>query len=309
MLADPSFAYATRRAREEIVCAINARSPGVSTAHRHLALLHAARASTMVAQAAGERLLDGLEGGTMIMSDIAAATAAPADVPAILVVDDDREIRTLLSQALAAHGYAVSVAANTAEMDEALAETAFDLVLLDIMMPGEDGVSACQRITRDGGPAVIFLSGLGEERDRIVGLEAGAGHYLPKPCSAREVVSTVRAALRARHLAEPAERRRFLFDGWQMDVGVHELLDPSGVLVGLTDGEFALLRAFVERPRRILSRDALLEAARGPNSESFDRAIDVQISRLRRKLRAPGDEIVRTIRNEGYLFVPNVVRA
>lgn len=306
MLADPSFAYATRRAREEIVCAINARSPGASTAHRHLALLHAARASTMVAQAAGARHPDRAEGETAITSE---RIAAPADVPAILVVDDDREIRTLLSQALAAHGYAVSVAANTVEMDEALADTAFDLVLLDIMMPGEDGVSACQRITRDGGPAVIFLSGLGEERDRIVGLEAGAGHYLPKPCSAREVVSTVRAALRARHLAEPAERRRFLFDGWQMDVGVHELVDPSGVLVGLTDGEFALLRAFVERPRRILSRDALLEAARGPNSDSFDRAIDVQISRLRRKLRAPGDEIVRTIRNEGYLFVPTVVRA
>jgi two-component system OmpR family response regulator len=255
----------------------------------------------------GARAHDWRDGLSVIMSERILHMANEA--PAILVVDDDREIRTLLSQALDAHGYRVRVAADVGEMDRALAEQPTDLVLLDIMMPGEDGLSACQRITRDGGPAVIFLSGLGEERDRIVGLEAGAGHYLPKPCSAREVISTVRAALRSRNLAEPAERRRFLFSGWQMDIGVHELIDSAGVLVGLTDGEFALLRAFVERPRRILSRDMLLEAARGPDSEAFDRAIDVQISRLRRKLRAPGDEIIRTIRNEGYLFVPTVVRA
>jgi two-component system OmpR family response regulator len=228
---------------------------------------------------------------------------------AILVVDDDRDIRTLLSDSLRDRGYRLETAANTREMDVILARERIDVVLLDIMMPGEDGISACQRITRDNGPAVILLSALGEERDRIVGLEVGAGHYLPKPCSAREVLATVRAALRSRNLANPVPQVRFAFDGWQMDVVAHELFDPQGVLVALTDGEFALLRAFVERPRRVLSRELLLEAARGPNSEAFDRAIDVQISRLRRKLRSHGDDIIRTIRNEGYLFVPAVSRA
>lgn len=299
------FPYPARRAREkEIVRAAKAQ---LSTPHRLRLRLRAVTAAAPVAQSMIERN-HGRHGGLeTIMSEDGFRLAN--DTPAILVVDDDREIRTLLSQALAAQGYRVTVAADTREMDEALAGSPIDLVLLDVMMPGEDGISACQRITRDGGPSVIFLSGLGEERDRINGLESGAGHYLPKPCSAREVISTVRAALRARNLAEPAQRRRFLFDGWQMDIGAHELLDPSGVLVGLTDGEFALLRAFVERPRRILTREMLLDAARGPNSESFDRAIDVQISRLRRKLRAPADEIIRTVRNEGYLFVPGVVRA
>lgn len=227
---------------------------------------------------------------------------------AILIVDDDREIRALLMQSLSGRGYRVHAAANTREMDAVLEREQVDAVLLDVMMPGEDGISACRRITRDGGPAVIFLSALGEERDRIVGLEIGASHYLPKPCSAREVIATVRAALRSRRQPDAMERPRLTFDGWKMDLIAHELFDVDGVLVDLTDGEFALLRAFVERPRRVLSREVLLDAARGPNSDAFDRAIDVQISRLRRKLRSRGDEIIRTIRNEGYLFVPAVGR-
>ena len=228
--------------------------------------------------------------------------------PLILIVDDDREIRSLLSQSLTAQGYRVEVAADARQMDRFLAREQVDLVVLDIMMPGEDGVSACHRITRNGGPAVILLSSMGNERDRVHGLESGAGHYLPKPCSAREVLATVRAALRERSLAEPLARRVFGFAGWEMNTVSRELVDPSGTLIGLTDGEFALLRAFVERPRRVLSREIILEAARGPNADAFDRAIDVQISRLRRKLHSPGDEIIRTIRNEGYMFVPTVIR-
>ncbi|WP_203310281.1 response regulator [Sphingomonas beigongshangi] len=232
-----------------------------------------------------------------------------ADQPAsILVVDDDRDIRTLLTQSLGARGYRVQAAANTREMDAVLERERIDAILLDVMMPGEDGIAACRRIARDDGPAVIFLSALGEERDRIVGLEMGATHYLPKPCSAREVLATVRAALRMRRQVTAGDRLCLGFDGWVMDLVAHELFDPQNVLVGLTDGEFALLRAFVERPRRVLSRETLLEAARGPNSDAFDRAIDVQISRLRRKLRCGGDEMIRTIRNEGYLFVPAVAR-
>ena len=230
------------------------------------------------------------------------------EAPMILIVDDDLGIRELLSQSLAAHGYRVAIAAHAKQMDQFLAREQVDLVILDIMMPGEDGASACYRITRDHGPAVILLSSLGDERDRVNGLEAGAGHYLPKPCSAREMLATVRAALRERSAVEPNGRCVYSFHGWQMDTVARELIDPSGVLMGLTDGEFALLRAFIERPRRVLSRETILEAARGPNAGAFDRAIDVQISRLRRKLRAAGDEMIRTVRNEGYMFLPSVMR-
>ncbi|MBY8829403.1 response regulator [Hephaestia mangrovi] len=226
----------------------------------------------------------------------------------LLIVDDDASIRQLLARSLSDQGYRVDTAADVPAMEAALAAGTVDLVVLDIMMPGEDGLSACRRLARQDGPAIVFLSALGEEGDRIAGLDSGAIHYLPKPCSAREIAATVQAALRHRHLAAPVGRRAFTFDGWTIDLSAHELRDPEGVLIDLTDGEFAVLRAFVERPRRVLAREALLEAARGPDSDSFDRAIDVQVSRLRRKLRAPGNEVIRTVRNEGYLFVPRVER-
>ena len=225
----------------------------------------------------------------------------------ILIVDDDYELRQLLGQVLSERGFRVATAANTREMDQALLRDAVDLIILDVMMPGEDGIAACRRLAAQGGPPIVFLSALGQEQDRILGLELGASHYLSKPCSGREVIATVRAALRTRQQGgEPGHA--YEFDGWRMDIAAHELIDPQGVLINLTDGEFAILRALVERPRRVLSREVLLETARGPDSEAFDRAVDVQISRLRRKLRAAGDEIIRTIRNEGYLFVLNVTR-
>jgi len=232
-----------------------------------------------------------------------------SDSETLLVVDDDRDIRLLLANSLGARGYHVETAASAREMDEVLARTKVDLVILDVMMPGEDGLSACRRIAGPGGPEVIMLSALGEEQDRILGLEIGASHYLPKPCSPREILATVRAALRKRGSGQSSSGEVFVFDGWRIDLASHELFDPKGVLVGLTDGEFAVLRVFIERPRRVLSREALLAAARGPDSDAYDRAIDVQVSRLRRKLRASGDEIIRTVRNEGYLFVPRVARA
>lgn len=239
-----------------------------------------------------------------------AAAQPQTDSATLLVVDDDRDIRHLLANSLGARGFRVETAADTRGMDEVLARTAVDCVILDVMMPGEDGLSACRRLARGDGPEVILLSALGEEQDRILGLEVGASHYLPKPCSPREILATVRAALRKRGgpVTAPVSEVH-AFDGWRIDLGSHELFDPNGVLVGLTDGEFAVLRVFIERPRRVLSREALLQAARGPDSDAYDRAIDVQVSRLRRKLRAGGDEIIRTVRNEGYLFVPRVVRA
>ncbi|MHA6719092.1 response regulator [Sphingomonas sp. RS6] len=238
-----------------------------------------------------------------------ATNAIPDDPATLLVVDDDRDIRLLLANSLGARGYRVETAANARDMDQILETMPVDLVILDIMMPGEDGLSACRRIATADGPEVILLSALGEEQDRILGLEVGASHYLPKPCSPREILATVRAALRKRGAPAPTEGEVFAFEGWRIDLGSHELFDPNGVLVGLTDGEFAVLRVFIERPRRVLSREALLAAARGPDSDAYDRAIDVQVSRLRRKLRAGGDDIIRTVRNEGYLFVPRVARA
>ena len=228
--------------------------------------------------------------------------------PTLLVVDDDHMIRTLLAQSLGLHGYHVETATNAQEMDSVLARQTVSLILLDVMMPGEDGLSVCRRLARTGAPPVVMLSALGDEPDRILGLEIGASHYLSKPCSPREILATVRAALRTRDQQDASDSRAFGFLGWRVDFAAHELFDPDGTLIDLTDGEFAVLRAFVERPRRVLARDALLEAARGPDTDAFDRAIDVQVSRLRRKLRARDDEIIRTIRNEGYFFVPRVVR-
>ncbi len=209
----------------------------------------------------------------------------------LLVVDDEAAIRSLLADSLGRHGYRVETAANPHEMDAVLAR-----------VPVE------RRIARRNGPPIILLSALGEEADRILGLEIGASHYLPKPCSPREILATVRAALRQTDIAQAPERRAFTFAGWRIDFVTRELFDPKGVLIDLTDGEFAVLRAFVERSRRVLTREALLDAARGRDNEAYDRAIDVQVSRLRRKLQAPDDEIIRTVRNEGYLFVPRVIR-
>ncbi|RYF10687.1 MAG: response regulator, partial [Oxalobacteraceae bacterium] len=215
----------------------------------------------------------------------------------LLVVDDDHVIRTLLAQSLGMHGYRVETATNTQEMDMVLARHPISLILLDVMMPGEDGLAACRRLSQKSGPPVVMLSALGDEPDRILGLEIGACHYLAKPCSPREILATVRAALRERKIPDAATGQAFGFLGWRVDFAAHELHDAEGMFVDLTDGEFAVLRAFVERPRRVLARDALLEAARGPDTEVYNRAIDVQVSRLRRKLRLRGDEIIRTIRN------------
>lgn len=242
------------------------------------------------------------------MTDMQVLSIPPETGRALMVVDDDAEIRALLADSLGKHGFRVETAANPREMDALLARVPIELIILDIMMPGEDGISVCRRIARRNGPPVILFSALGEEADRILGLEIGASHYLTKPCSPREILATVRAALRQTDLAPKEERRAFTFVGWRIDFLTRELIDPAGVLVDLTDGEFSVLRAFVERPRRVLSREGLLDASRGPDADAYDRAIDVQVSRLRRKLGSRHDEIIRTVRNEGYMFVPRVIR-
>lgn len=223
----------------------------------------------------------------------------------LLVVDDDEVIRERLAESLSKRGYLVRTANSAAEMDRILAVYPVDLVILDIMMPGEDGLAACRRIAAAEGPPVMLLSALGEEEDRVLGLEIGADHYLTKPCSPREVLAHVRALLRRRPGREEP-RTVLFFRGWRIDLDANELHDANGALVHLTDGEFSVLRAFVTRPRRVLTRDELIHAARGRESEAFDRAIDIQISRLRRKLNAPGDTLIRTVRNEGYMLVARV---
>lgn len=237
----------------------------------------------------------------------------------ILIVDDDQGIRNLLSQFLISHGYASSTAASARDMRDELNRQAYDLIVLDLMMPGEDGLAALRTLQSVGAPPVIMLSAFGTDVDRIVGLEVGAEDFVQKPCNPRELLARIRTVLRRRErrdstgqpsaAATPVFRRTvYRFEGWTLDATTHVLFDPSEAIVNLSDGEYRMLLAFVERPQRVLSRDQLLDVALGVDREHFDRAVDVQISRLRRKLagRVGSRELIRTVRNEGYLFTPAV---
>jgi two-component system OmpR family response regulator len=232
-----------------------------------------------------------------------AETASP---PRVLIVDDDGDIREGLVQVFERAGFAASAAANVPAMERALADKGADLIVLDLMMPGEDGLSACRRLSGKGGPPIIMLSALGDDADRIVGLEIGADDYLPKPCNPRELVARARAVLRrGRDVSRESSGEARRFAGYKLDIARRELIDPDGVLISLSTGEFRLLRAFVEHPQRVLSREQLLDLAFANEGDVFDRAVDVQVSRLRRKLERPGcAEIIRTVRGEGYLFTP-----
>ncbi|MBS0295871.1 MAG: response regulator [Proteobacteria bacterium] len=245
------------------------------------------------------------------MTPIADTDNAP--VARILVVDDDVILRVEIADYLSQHGYAVETAADGVEMQVILTARAVDLIVLDLMLPGEDGLSICRRLAEQGGPPIIMVSAMGHDTDRIVGLELGADDYLPKPCNPRELVARVRAVLRRREDIRRggAKRGRTInFRGFSVDPARRRLRAPNGVTILLTVGEFALLGAFLDHPQRILSREQLLELARGGDAEVFDRAVDVQISRLRRKLHGCSDvEIIKTYRGSGYLFDAKVTRA
>lgn len=239
----------------------------------------------------------------------------------ILIVDDDAGIRSLVSSFLEKHGFRTDTAGDPAEMRAKLTGTRYDLIVLDVMMPGEDGLSALRKLQMSDGPPVIMLSAVGTDIDKVVGLEMGADDYLAKPCNPRELLARIRTVLRRRardaaprsnaETSDPAQDvRNYGFAGWRIDMVARTLHDPEKRLVMLSDGEFRLLRALVEHPRRVLTRDQLMDYACGPESDNYDRAIDVQISRLRRKLAANGEksELIRTVRSEGYMFVPAVKR-
>ena len=227
----------------------------------------------------------------------------------ILVVDDDAEIRTLLSEFLTRQGLNVTAVADGRGMDAAMEEGQFDLVVLDLMLPGEDGIALCRRLRTRTTVPIIMLTARGEEADRIAGLETGADDYLPKPFNPRELLARIKSVMRrARALPEnlpPDEARRLLFGGWRLDTVTRQLQSPAGVVVPLSGAEYRLLRVFLHYGNQVLNRDQLTEILRGRDTHMpFDRSIDVQVSRLRQRLGDDGREpkIIRTVRGEGYVF-------
>lgn len=238
----------------------------------------------------------------------------------ILIVDDDREISGLVSEFLTPYAFRVTSVGDGRAMREVLDRQSFDLVILDLMLPGEDGLSLCRFLRQTTALPIIMLTAMGTETDRVVGLEMGADDYMAKPFSARELLARIKAVLRrgAPRAGEPepepeasmidAGKKALEFAGWRLDVGRRQLHSPDGVLVELTSGEFDLLFAFCTNPQRVLTRDQLLDLARGRISGPFDRTIDVQVGRLRRKLETDPKkpEILKTVRGGGYMLATEV---
>jgi two-component system OmpR family response regulator len=229
----------------------------------------------------------------------------------VLVVDDDGEILSLVAKFLRANGFRVHTARNGPEMDAVLRHAAIDLVVLDLMLPGRNGLDLCRDLRRTSSVPVIMLTAKGEETDRIIGLEVGADDYLPKPFNPRELLARINAVLRRARSEDqrPDVRggRSLRFVGWRLDTLKRELTDPRDVVVDLSTGEYDLLLVFLEAPQRVLTREFLLDAARNRSVDAFDRSIDVQVSRLRRKLNG-AEVLIKTIRGAGYLFAADVTR-
>ena len=233
----------------------------------------------------------------------------------LLVVDDDAELRNLLRDYLGQAGFRVTTVADGRQMQRAMDAARFDLVILDVMLPGEDGLSLCRRLRAGGRVPILMLTARGDEVDRIVGLEMGADDYLSKPFNPRELLARVKSILRrAGSLPEnlaPEDVHRFSFAGWTLDVHSRQLRSPAGVVVDLSGVEYKVLRVLVEHPNRVMSRDQLLEFTQGREALPFERGIDVQIGRLRRKLGDGAREprLIKTVRNEGYVLAVEVVKA
>ncbi|ABD06669.1 two component transcriptional regulator, winged helix family [Rhodopseudomonas palustris HaA2] len=232
--------------------------------------------------------------------------------PHILVVEDDRETRALIAKYLRNNECHVVTAQDGREMDSRLSDQRVDLVVLDVMLPGEDGLSLCRRVRASSPLPIIMLTARGEDVDRILGLEMGADDYLAKPFNPRELLARIRSVLRRQSLAQTASATSgataLTFLGWRIDFRLRELRNPDGALVAMTSAEFDLLQAFCERPGRVLSREALLDLTHGRNAGSFERSIDVLVSRIRRKIEPDPQSvsIIKTVRSGGYMFTPAV---
>ena len=230
----------------------------------------------------------------------------------VLLVDDEPGLREPLADYLVRQGFGVTQAGSAAQARSLLGDNAFDIVLLDIMMPGEDGLSLCRHLTETRQLPVIFLTARGEATDRIVGLEIGADDYVVKPFDPRELVARIRSVLRrvGRQPAEPGEAITLEFEGWLLDPLKRRLTDREGAVVAISSAEFRLLMAFLEHPRQVLDRDRLLDMVQGREAHLFDRAVDNQISRLRRKIEVDSrnPQLIQTVWGGGYMLATEVHR-
>jgi len=230
-----------------------------------------------------------------------------SDAQHIAILDDDPEIRSLLEQNLRGAGFGVSTASNGRDLKTILEHQTIDLIVLDLMLPGEDGLTICRELRAESNIPIIMLTAMTHEADRIIGLEMGADDYLTKPFSPRELVARIKATLRRQGMVttQSEDRRRTaVFEGWKLDVVRRELRDPDDVLVDLTSGEFDLLAALIERPNRLMTRDLLLDITKGRQADVFDRSIDITISRLRQKIEEDpkNPQFIKTVRGKGYIF-------
>jgi len=231
------------------------------------------------------------------------------DGPHILIVDDHREIRELVGRALTREGFRVTAVGDGKAMQRALADAHIDLILLDLMLPGEDGLSLCRRVRADSDVPIVMLTAKGEEVDRVIGLEMGADDYLPKPFGSRELIARIRAVLRRSHRPPapsdpPPATPRYRFDRWLLNTDSRALQRDDGVTVPLSTGEYELLLALVERPQRVLSRDQLIEAAWGRGIAITERAVDTHIFNLRKKIESVPSQpkFIVGVRGLGYRF-------
>jgi two-component system OmpR family response regulator len=232
--------------------------------------------------------------------------------PKVLLVDDEASLREPLAEYLTRQGFLVTAAANAAEARSRLREDKPQIVLLDIMMPGEDGLSLCRHLVESRDIPVILLTARGEATDRIVGLEIGADDYVVKPFEPRELVARLRSVLRrtSRSTAPPTDNELFEFEAWRLDPLKRRLIDPEGATVAISSVEFRLLLAFLEHPRQVLDRDRLLDMVQGREAHLFDRAVDNQVSRLRRKIEADSrnPQLIQTVWGGGYMLAADVKR-
>ncbi|MEM9358862.1 MAG: response regulator [Pseudomonadota bacterium] len=227
--------------------------------------------------------------------------------PRILVVEDDIEIRSLLKDYLQREGFRVDAVESGAAFDRLMTQYGEpDLIVLDLMLPGEDGLSICRRVRASSQVPIIILTARGEDIDRIVGLEIGADDYLPKPFNPRELLARIRAILRRAQAPAPSETESFRVGSLTVDLSARKVLTSDGQSIELTGAEFDLLACFVARPGRVLSRDQLMDWTRGRRADVFDRTIDVQVSRLRKKISVDDDEMIKTSRGAGYILTAPV---